>query len=198
MPGLIHDQSGSGATLFIEPAAVVELGNQYKKLIAEEQQEIERILSELTAMVAPYGGEINENIRILGEMDLAFAKAKLARDMNATEPKLNNTGYIRIVQGRHPLIPKETVRPIDIWLGRDFRTLIITGPNTGRQDRNAKDRGAVCSHDPERHVHTCGHWQRDIRIRQRIRGYRRRAVDRAVSFHLLLPHDEHSRHTEGR
>lgn len=131
VPGLIHDQSGSGATLFIEPAAVVELGNQYKKLIAEEQQEIERILSELTAMVAPYGGEINENIRILGEMDLAFAKAKLARDMNATEPKLNNTGYIRIVQGRHPLIPKETVRPIDIWLGRDFRTLIITGPNTG-------------------------------------------------------------------
>ena len=131
VPGLIHDQSGSGATLFIEPAAVVELGNQYKKLIAEEQQEIERILSELTAMVAPYGGEINENIRILGEMDLAFAKAKLARDMNATEPKLNHTGYIRIVQGRHPLIPKETVRPIDIWLGRDFRTLIITGPNTG-------------------------------------------------------------------
>ena len=131
VPGLIHDQSGSGATLFIEPAAVVELGNQYKKLIAEEQQEIERILSELTAMVAPYGSEINENIRILGEMDLAFAKAKLARDMNATEPKLNHTGYIRIVQGRHPLIPKETVRPIDIWLGRDFRTLIITGPNTG-------------------------------------------------------------------
>ena len=131
VPGLIHDQSGSGATLFIEPAAVVELGNQYKKLIAEEQQEIERILSELTAMVAPYGSEINENIRILGEMDLAFAKAKLARDMNATEPKLNNTGYIRIVQGRHPLIPKEAVRPIDIWLGRDFRTLIITGPNTG-------------------------------------------------------------------
>ena len=131
VPGLIHDQSGSGATLFIEPAAVVELGNQYKKLIAEEQQEIERILSELTAMVAPYGGEINENIRILGEMDLAFAKAKLARDMNATEPKLNHTGYIRIVQGRHPLIPKETVRPIDIWLGCDFRTLIITGPNTG-------------------------------------------------------------------
>lgn len=81
---------------------MVELGNQYKKLIAEEQQEIERILSELTAMVAPYGSEINENIRILGEMDLAFAKAKLARDMNATEPKLNNTGYIRIVQGGIP------------------------------------------------------------------------------------------------
>ena len=157
-------------TLFIEPAAVVELGNQYKKLIAEEQQEIERILSELTAMVAPYGSEINENIRILGEMDLAFAKAKLARDMNATEPKLNNTGYIRIVQGRHPLIPKETVRPNRHMAGPRFQDAYNHRPKHGRQDGNAKDRGAVCAHDPERHVHTCGHWQRDIRIRQRIRG----------------------------
>ncbi len=131
VPGLIHDQSSSGATLFIEPAAVVELGNQYKKLVMEEQQEIERILSELTAMIAPYGSEINENISLMGEMDIAFAKARLAREMNAVEPTLNDTGYIKIVQGRHPLIPKETVRPIDVWLGKDFRTLIITGPNTG-------------------------------------------------------------------
>ncbi len=131
VPGLIHDQSGSGATLFIEPSAVVELGNEYKKLMGQEQEEIERILAELTALIAPYSGDILENIRIMGELDLAFAKAKLAKDMRAVEPKLNNSGYIRIVQGRHPLIPKETVRPIDIWLGKDFRTLIITGPNTG-------------------------------------------------------------------
>ena len=131
VPGLIHDQSGSGATLFIEPAAVVELGNEYKKLLGQEQEEIERILAELTALIAPHSSEILENIRIMGELDLAFAKAKLAKDMRAVEPKLNDTGYVRIVQGRHPLIPHETVRPIDIWLGKDFRTLIITGPNTG-------------------------------------------------------------------
>lgn len=131
VPGLIHDQSGSGATLFIEPAVVVELGNEYKKLMSQEQEEVERILAELTALIAPYSGEILENINILGELDLYFAKAKLAKDMRAVEPKLNDNGYVRIVQGRHPLIPKETVRPIDIWLGRDFKTLIITGPNTG-------------------------------------------------------------------
>ena len=131
VPGLIHDQSGSGATLFIEPAAVVELGNEYKKLLSQEQEEIERILAELTALIAPHSSEILENIRIMGELDLVFAKAKLAKDMRAVEPKLNDRGYLRIVQGRHPLIPNETVRPIDIWLGKDFRTLIITGPNTG-------------------------------------------------------------------
>lgn len=131
VPGLIHDQSGSGATLFIEPAAVVELGNEYKKLMSQEQEEVERILAELTALIAPYSGEILENINILGELDLYFAKARLAKDMRAVEPKLNDNGYVRIAQGRHPLIPRETVRPIDIWLGRDFKTLIITGPNTG-------------------------------------------------------------------
>ena len=131
VPGLIHDQSGSGATLFIEPAVVVELGNEYKKLLSQEQEEIERILAELTALIAPHSSEILENIRIMGELDLVFAKARLAKDMRAVEPKLNDRGYLRIVQGRHPLIPNETVRPIDIWLGKDFKTLIITGPNTG-------------------------------------------------------------------
>ncbi|MBR4018224.1 MAG: endonuclease MutS2, partial [Clostridia bacterium] len=92
VPGLIHDQSGSGATLFIEPAAVVELGNEYKKLLSQEQEEIERILAELTALVAPHSSEILENIRIMGELDLAFAKAKLAKDMRAVEPKLNDSG----------------------------------------------------------------------------------------------------------
>ena len=131
IPGLVHDQSGSGATLFIEPAAVVELGNEYKKLLAEEQEEIERILTELTAMVAPYADDIFEDMNVLGEIDLVFAKARLAREMNCTCPKLNETGYIRISRGRHPLIPAERVVPIDIWLGKDYRLLIITGPNTG-------------------------------------------------------------------
>ncbi|MBQ7114440.1 MAG: endonuclease MutS2 [Clostridia bacterium] len=131
IPGLVHDQSGSGATLFIEPAAVVELGNEYKKLLAEEQEEIERILTELTAMVAPYADDIFEDMNVLGEIDLVFAKARLAREMNCTCPKLNETGYIRISRGRHPLIPTDRVVPIDIWLGKDYRLLIITGPNTG-------------------------------------------------------------------
>lgn len=131
VPGLIHDQSGSGATLFIEPSAVVELGNEYKKLLAEEADEIERILTELTAMLAPYADEIREDLNIMGQIDLVFAKAKLSRELNAVMPRLNRNNYVRIVRGRHPLIPADRVVPIDIWIGKDYRSLIITGPNTG-------------------------------------------------------------------
>lgn len=131
VPGLIHDQSSSGATLFIEPSAVVELGNEYKKLLAEEADEIERILTELTAMLAPYADEIREDLNIMGQIDLVFAKAKLSRELNAVMPKLNRNNYVRIVRGRHPLIPADRVVPIDIWIGKDYRSLIITGPNTG-------------------------------------------------------------------
>ncbi len=131
VPGLIHDQSGSGATLFIEPSAVVELGNEYKKLLAEEADEIERILTELTAMLAPYANEIREDLNIMGQIDLVFAKAKLSRELNAVMPRLNRSNYVRIVRGRHPLIPADKVVPIDIWIGKDYRSLIITGPNTG-------------------------------------------------------------------
>lgn len=131
VPGLVHDQSGSGATLFIEPTAVVELGNEYKKLLSEEAEEVERILAELAAMVEPYANEIYEDLAVLGEIDLVFAKARLSREMQGTRPKLNQTGYVRIVRGRHPLIPRERVVPVDIWLGKEYRSLIITGPNTG-------------------------------------------------------------------
>ena len=131
VPGLIHDQSSSGATLFIEPSAVVELGNEYKKLLAEEADEIERILTELTAMLAPYADEIREDLNIMGQIDLVFAKAKLSRELNSVMPRLNRNNYVRIVRGRHPLIPADRVVPIDIWIGKDYRSLIITGPNTG-------------------------------------------------------------------
>ncbi len=131
VPGLIHDQSSSGATLFIEPSAVVELGNEYKKLLAEEADEIERILTELTAMLAPYADEVREDLNIMGQIDLVFAKAKLSRELNAVMPRLNRNNYVRIVRGRHPLIPADRVVPIDIWIGSDYRSLIITGPNTG-------------------------------------------------------------------
>lgn len=131
IPGLIHDQSGSGQTLFIEPTIAVELGNELKRLQAEESAEVERILTELTAMVTPAAKDIYDGLLVLGDIDLVFAKAKLAAEMNAICPKLNDKGIITIVRGAHPLIPRDKVVPIDIWLGDNFKTLIITGPNTG-------------------------------------------------------------------
>lgn len=131
VPGLVHDQSSSGATLFIEPSAVVELGNETKRLFIEEKNEIERILSGLTAMIAPFADEIHISCNVMGALDVIFARAVMARDMRAVRPKLNENGRVRIVRGRHPLIAKDRVVPVDIWLGETFRTLIITGPNTG-------------------------------------------------------------------
>ena len=130
-PGLIHDQSGSGQTLFIEPSAVVELGNDFKRLLAEEKTEIDRILAGLTALVEPFADELYASLNILGALDAIFAKAILARDMQACCPKLNEEGRIHILNGRHPLLAKDKVVPVSIWLGEEFQTLIITGPNTG-------------------------------------------------------------------
>jgi len=131
VPGLVHDQSSSGATLFVEPSAVVELGNENKRLLIEEKNEIERILSGLTAMIEPFADEMHMSCNVMGALDVIFARAIMARDQRAVRPKMNETGCIRIVRGRHPLIPKDRVVPVDIWLGETFRTLIITGPNTG-------------------------------------------------------------------
>lgn len=131
IPGLIHDQSSSGQTLFIEPSAVVELGNEYKKLVMEEQAEVERILTELTELVKPSANDIYADLMTLGRIDLFFARAKLSKAMKAVRPKLNSEGRISIKKGRHPLIAAYSVVPIDVWLGTDFRTLIVTGPNTG-------------------------------------------------------------------
>jgi len=131
VPGLVHDQSSSGATLFIEPSAVVELGNENKRLFIEEKNEIERILSGLTAMIAPFADEIHISCNVMGALDVIFARAIMARDQRAVRPKLNEEGRVRIVRGRHPLIARDRVVPVDIWLGETFRTLIITGPNTG-------------------------------------------------------------------
>ena len=129
--GLVHDQSGSGATLFIEPAAAVELGNELRRLQAEERVEIGRILAGLTALLDPVADELYASLNVLSALDVIFAKAVLARDMRAVRPKLNAEMRIRILAGRHPLLPRDTVVPVDVWLGQEFRTLIITGPNTG-------------------------------------------------------------------
>ena len=131
VPGLIHDMSSSGSTVFIEPLSVVEANNEIKALLIREQREIERILVELTVKVFEIVAELVVNIQILGKLDFMFAKAKLSRDMNGICPKLSNNRLIKIIKGRHPLLDKHTVVPIDIELGNDFTTLVVTGPNTG-------------------------------------------------------------------
>ena len=131
VPGLVHDQSASGATLFIEPMAIVELGNDIKQLHAKEQLEISRILRALTDQLIPYTDQLIANIQLLTHLDFAFAKGQLARTMKAVCPKMNTNGYLRIVRGRHPLIDPAKVVPSDLWLGDAFTSLIITGPNTG-------------------------------------------------------------------
>lgn len=131
VPGLIHDQSATGATLFIEPMAIVEINNDLKELMGKEKQEIERILASFTQQIAPECDSLRSNLEILAQLDFAFAKAQLSRSMRAVQPKLNNNGYLRIIRGRHPLLDPEKVVPSDIWLGAEFTTLVITGPNTG-------------------------------------------------------------------
>ena len=131
VPGLVHDQSSSGATLFIEPMAAVEMGNELKQWELKEQQEIERILAALSAEVAPYAGAMAETGEILADLDFIFAKGLLSRRFFCVCPKMNNEGRLKIIRGRHPLIDPEKVVPGTIWLGEEFNTLIITGPNTG-------------------------------------------------------------------
>ena len=131
VPGLIHDQSATGATLFIEPMAIVEINNDLKELMGKEKQEIERILMSFTQQIAPECDSLRSNLTILSQLDFAFAKAQLSRSMRGVQPKLNDRGYLRIIRGRHPLLDPEKVVPSDIWLGAEFTTLVITGPNTG-------------------------------------------------------------------
>jgi len=131
VPGLVHDQSATGATLFIEPMAAVEMGNELRQWEAKEKQEIERILAALSAEIAPYADQLRVTVEVLAELDFIFAKGLLSREMYAVTPKLNKNGYLNIIRGRHPLIDPEKVVPSNLWLGRDFTSLIITGPNTG-------------------------------------------------------------------
>lgn len=143
MPGMVHDQSSTGSTVFIEPAAVVKLNNDIRELELKEQAEIEVILADLSAKAAEYTDSLLSDYEILTNLDCIFAKALLSRHFNCSRPVMNNKGIVNIKKGRHPLIEPHTVVPIDIYLGKDFNLLIITGPNTGGKTVSLKTVGLL-------------------------------------------------------
>ena len=144
VPGIVHDQSASGATLFIEPQSIVDMNNELRELELAEQQEILRILRELSAMVGAEELRIRANQEILVKLDFMFAKARLAYSMNAMRPSINDRGLLELSKARHPLIDKKKVVPVDIALGGSYRTLVITGPNTGGKTVTLKTAGLLC------------------------------------------------------
>lgn len=141
--GVVHDQSASGQTLYIEPQNVVEINNRLRQAQIEERQEVRRVLAELSALIAPYRKEIANNERLLGHLDFVNAKARLATKMHATLPVINDDGLINLRQARHPLIDPQRVVPNDIQLGDQYRTIVITGPNTGGKTITLKTLGLI-------------------------------------------------------
>ncbi|MBQ2897526.1 MAG: endonuclease MutS2 [Clostridia bacterium] len=141
--GIVHDTSSTGATLFVEPASVVEFNNNIRELELEELREVERILKELSKKIALIGDSLLENIKYIAKLDVAFAKAKYAVDINAMKPKVNNDGVVKMRKARHPLIDKTEVVAIDIYIGESFDTLVITGPNTGGKTVSLKTVGLL-------------------------------------------------------
>ncbi|MGN0515119.1 MAG: endonuclease MutS2 [Lachnospiraceae bacterium] len=141
--GMVHDQSSTGSTFFIEPIAIVRLNNQLKELSLNEKAEIERILAELSAKAAPYCNELTTDYRILSQLDFIFAKGAFAKAYKCSKPAINTDGYINIKKGRHPLIDSKKIVPIDVYLGDEFDTLIITGPNTGGKTVTLKTVGLL-------------------------------------------------------
>lgn len=141
IPGIVHDQSTSGATFFIEPIAVVELNNEMREAELQERREVDRILTKLTGSVARLGTRIHTSIEVVGGMDLASAKAKLAEDMNAVAPIFNTNGIVRLRDARHPLIDPQIVVPITLSFGDPYKILLVTGPNTGGKTVSLKTVG---------------------------------------------------------
>ncbi|MBY0075835.1 endonuclease MutS2 [Priestia aryabhattai] len=139
--GIVHDQSSSGATLFIEPQAIVTLNNELQEAKVKEKQEIERILIALTVQVAEVANELRQNVYLLGELDFMFAKGRYSHELKASKPKMNNRGYIKLVKAKHPLIAQEDVVANDIELGDQYTSIVITGPNTGGKTVTLKTLG---------------------------------------------------------
>jgi len=141
--GIVHDQSSSGATMFIEPEQVVQMNNKLRELRIQEEREIEKILQRLSAGVAEHTDPLASNVDLLGQLDFLFAKARLAREMKGSLPAMNGKGYLRIRRGRHPLIPIENAVPLDIELGGSYTAIIVTGPNTGGKTVSLKTVGLL-------------------------------------------------------
>lgn len=141
VPGMIHDQSSTGSTLFVEPTAVVKLNNDLRELELKEAKEIEVILASLSALAAENLEVLSDDLSLLTKLDFIFARASLSKSYNGSEPVFNTNGYINIKKGRHPLLDKKKVVPIDIYLGKEFDLLIITGPNTGGKTVSLKTVG---------------------------------------------------------
>lgn len=141
--GMIHDQSGSGATLFIEPEAIVAMNNKLRETRLAEEREIEIILQKLSALVGEQTELLTYDCETLAELDFIFAKARLAREMKASMPKMNDRGFLKLKKGRHPLIPIEQVVPIDVELGNHYSSIIVTGPNTGGKTVSLKTIGLL-------------------------------------------------------
>lgn len=139
--GMIHDQSSTGSTLFMEPMAIVKLNNELRELEIKEQKEIEMVLAALSVSLVPYQEQIINNFQILAKLDFIFAKAALSKHYNCSMPKFNQHGYINIKDGRHPLLDPKKVVPINVYLGKDFDLLIVTGPNTGGKTVSLKTVG---------------------------------------------------------
>ena len=188
IPGIVHDQSASGATLFIEPMAVVEMNNDLRKAYSTERDEVNRILLELSGKVTPYTEDLQYNLQVLARIDFIFAKARLSEKMNAVEPILKTTPELSIRKGRHPLIPAKQVVPLTISLGQDFDSVVITGPNTGGKTVTLKTVGLFVLmaqsglHGP---------------VPQRLRRYWGRTKYRAVLEYLFLPYDQYCAHFTG-
>ncbi|MCI9046562.1 MAG: endonuclease MutS2 [Hungatella sp.] len=139
--GMVHDQSATGSTLFIEPMAIIQLNNQLRELEAQEKKEIEAVLADLSNQTAPYAQEIRADQELLAKLDFIFAKAALSRHYRGSEPIFNTDGYLNIKDGRHPLLDPAKVVPINIHLGKDFDLLVVTGPNTGGKTVSLKTVG---------------------------------------------------------
>lgn len=193
--GIVHDQSASGATLFIEPEAVVTMNNKLRELRLREEREVERILYTLTELVAQSVEELKENIDALAELDFMFAKAQLAGAMKAVCPKLNDRGYLRLKKARHPLIPHNAVVPAGCGAGRSLQRNCSDWSQYRRENGIAKDSRTFVDHGDGRIAYSCGGRERGYRILVCFRRHRRRTVNRAEPLDFLQSHEEYYSHS---